>query len=467
MVPPRDGSAAIDVNAVVTRVKCDLRNIVLEKARKKIGGAQPFLFLRSWAAKIRLSLVVDDSASINPGASVTTPLHTVNNVAQSFTLGVGAGLTTQAVRQEDVEFLVSFSDIDKEFQQTSTGPFYYSCPEDRGLLLESDLGLDKLINNALSPVENGVLVPGRNVGPGVGAPPPIPLRDIGKIAAVKKGDTDEQRKRFREASITELTALNTKSAAIADRLIRNFGLNTSEFKSMSAEGIKKELAPPVPDPAKQIEAAKAEQARTILANSAEATELETKTQAIINNIVKPRFSIAEGSFDHSCVGSVAQQQFEALAQSANLSAFVVQADNTNDVKVSNTALENARKAHDAVITATNQMAKNMLDCAQKTVVINEAKKNAPPPVYDPVSAITETVNFYITATGSITPTWKLVRVTAPISGTFISGIRKDTNTLILTMGRPQSGAGGIEASTAMNNQILYSILSQSGITVRP
>jgi hypothetical protein len=164
MVPPRDGAAAIDVNAVVTRVKCDLRNIVLEKARKKIGGAQPFLFLRSWAAKIRLSLVVDDSASINPGASVTTPLHTVNNVAQSFTLGVGAGLTTQAVRQEDVEFLVSFSDIDKEFQQTSTGPFYYSCPEDRGLLLESDLGLDKLINNALSPVENGVLVPGRNVG---------------------------------------------------------------------------------------------------------------------------------------------------------------------------------------------------------------------------------------------------------------------------------------------------------------
>ena len=55
MVPPRDGAAAIDVNAVVTRVKCDLRNIVLEKARKKIGGAQPFLFLRSWAAKICLT----------------------------------------------------------------------------------------------------------------------------------------------------------------------------------------------------------------------------------------------------------------------------------------------------------------------------------------------------------------------------------------------------------------------------
>ena len=228
MVPARDGAAAIDVNAVVTRIKCDLRHIVLEKATTKLtGGAQPFLFLRSWAAKICLSLVVDDTVAVNPGASVTTPLHTVNNVAQSFTLGVGAGLTTQAVRQEDVEFLVSFSDIDKEFHQTSTGPFYYSCPYDHGLLLESDLGLDKLINNALSPVENGVLVPGRNVGPAVGAPPPIPPPDIGRIAAVKKSDTEEQRKRFSEASITELKALSAKSSTIADRLVKTFGTRIS------------------------------------------------------------------------------------------------------------------------------------------------------------------------------------------------------------------------------------------------
>jgi hypothetical protein len=468
MVPPRDGAAAIDVNAVVTRVKCDLRKIVLEKATKKFpGGAQPFLFLRSWAAKIRLSVVVDDSSAINPGASVTTPLHTVNNVAQSFTLGIGAGLTTQAVRQEDIEFLVSFSDIDKEFRQTSAGPYYYSCPNDHGILLESDLGLDKLIDNALMPVETGVLVPGRNVGPGVGPPPPIPPRDIGKIAAVKKGDTEEQRKRFSEASISELRGFTDKSNSIADRLIKKFDLGSSEFKSMSAEGLRKETTPSVTDLAKQLEAARAETARAILANSAEATELEKKTQSIVNNIVKPRYSIAAGSFDHSCLGPVAEQQFEALAQAANLSAFVVQADNTDDVNVSNKVLENARTAHEAVINATNQMARNMLDCAKKTDVINEARKKAGPPVYDPVSNITETVNFYITATGSVTPTWKLVRVTAPIAGTFISGTRKDTNTLILTVGRPQSGPNGIQASEAMNNQILYSILSQSGITVRP
>jgi hypothetical protein len=113
------------------------------------------------------------------------------------------------------------------------------------------------------------------------------------------------------------------------------------------------------------------------------------------------------------------------------------------------------------------MARKMLDCSKKTSVISEVKKKAGPPVYDPVSTITETVNFYITSTGSITPTWKLVRVTAPIAGTFLSGIRKDTNTLILTMGRPVPGPNGTQASDAMNNQILYSVLSQSGLTVRP
>ena len=195
--------------------------------------------------------------------------------------------------------------------------------------------------------------------------PPI----LGRIAAVKKSDTEEQRKRFSEASITELKAISAKSSTIADRLVKAFGLESPEFKSMSTTQLQQPKSIE-----SQLEAAKAAQARTILANSTEATELETKTQAIISNIVKPRYSIAEGSFDHSCLGPVAEQQFEALAQSANLSAFVVQADNTDDVNASNKALANARLAHEAVINATNQMAKNMLDCSKKTDVINEAKK---------------------------------------------------------------------------------------------
>jgi hypothetical protein len=37
---------------------------------------------------------------------------------EMFSLGLGAGFTTEAVRQEDIEFLVSFSEMIPEFQNT-------------------------------------------------------------------------------------------------------------------------------------------------------------------------------------------------------------------------------------------------------------------------------------------------------------------------------------------------------------
>jgi hypothetical protein len=132
------------------------------------------------------------------------------------------------------------------------------------------------------------------------------------------------------------------------------------------------------------------------------------------------------------------------------------------------ALDNGNKARDAVIKQTNIMASKMSDCTRATIRIKAAEKKAGPPVYDPISTISETVNFYVTVTSSVTPTWKLVQVTAPTAATFLSGTRKDTNTLILTMGRPTVGANGeAKASDAMNNQLLYSILGQALSTPRP
>jgi hypothetical protein len=54
------------------------------------------------------------------------------------------------------------------------------------------------------------------------------------------------------------------------------------------------------------------------------------------------------------------------------------------------------------------MALKMSDCTVATRRIKAAEKKAGPPVYDPISTISETVNFYVTVTGSVTPTWKLV-----------------------------------------------------------
>jgi hypothetical protein len=95
------------------------------------------------------------------------------------------------------------------------------------------------------------------------------------------------------------------------------------------------------------------------------------------------------------------------------------------------------------------------------------KPPAGPALYGPIDLIGETVNFYITLSGSVTPSWKLVRITAPLAPTLVSATRKDTNTLILTLGRPVYQDGKVAGpSPAMNQQMLTSILTQA-FTNRP
>jgi hypothetical protein len=236
-VPQRDGIAAADVNAVIRHVKCDLNRIVIEKAYTEVPGEllperrYPFLFLRSWAAKVHLTIAVDDSSQISPGASYTAPLHAVNNVAQTFTLGAGGGLTTQAIRQEDVEFLLSFKDIEKENDSgRMNSALYHGCQPEPGLLLESNLGLDRLIDAALKPVETGILRPGNNIGPNAGAPPAIPKADLSKVA-VEKRKIDPL---AQTPSIKDLGAQSLRLNQFSLKLIQKFQIppNISEMNSL-------------------------------------------------------------------------------------------------------------------------------------------------------------------------------------------------------------------------------------------
>ena len=100
---------------------------------------------------------------------------------QSFSLGLGAGVTTEAVRQEDIEVLFSFSDMIKDFKKPSALGPYDHCHFPDSLFLESDSGLKPLIDSALEPVGTGVLHVGFNVGPGA-APPPIPVDQVSALA---------------------------------------------------------------------------------------------------------------------------------------------------------------------------------------------------------------------------------------------------------------------------------------------
>jgi hypothetical protein len=462
-IPPRDGMAQVDINEVVRRVKCDLNYIVLKKANQTIGGVQPFFFLKTWAARIHLILIVDDQVSLNPGASVTSPLHTVNGVGQSFTLGVGAGVTTQAVRTEELDFLLSFQDLDGEFKKwDENGPRYDHCLREPGLLLESDLGLADLVDSALRPIESGILLPAHNVPPSAGLPPAIPP-DALRIYLAQVGAAQRETRQEAEASKKTPKIVPQESIKTivngqlifdlqAKKLLKDFHLDPGV---MTLE--KQDIDDKSDEEKKKIEAVK-----QIVANSVAATATETKTQAIINNIVKPLYGIALASLDPSCMKLATEAQYDAITYSTNVSTFVVRADDAKDLPTSEAALKGANDSRLNVVDSTNAMANAIKACTKTTTELKKHPKPSVPVLYDPIDIISETVNFYVTSTGSVTPTWKLVRVTAPLSGTFLSGTRKDSNTLILAMGRPAPTAnGGVKSSDAMNNQILSSILSQA------
>jgi hypothetical protein len=199
--------------------------------------------------------------------------------------------------------------------------------------------------------------------------------------------------------------------------------------------------------------------------------LEKHVQRIINNAVKPLYTIAASTVsDTVCLKEIAEKQNEAISWGADVSLGVAtvyssaeKSDNASVDKAQATAtaakqaLDTAKKQAQKVIDAARAMVKKVDLCSEKE------KKSKKPTMYDPVDVISETVNFYVTASGSVTPGWKLVSFTAPISPTLFSASRKDTDTLIFAMGRPApaTSGSGIASTPTIDNQIFAAILSQA------
>jgi hypothetical protein len=444
-VPPHDGLARVHVNDVIKRVKCDIAETVLRKAMERTpDGRTPFVFLANWAAKVHLTIIVDDTASLNPGATAIEALPAVGGVSQSFSMGIGAGGITEAVRQEDIEFLFSFPDVIAEFSDAAKRrDRYQDCRFDQGVLLESDLGLKPLIDSALKPVETQVLNPGQNVGPGVTA---VAISDAelkGYAAQLKKLSQATQGLP-QTATISDLLKNNPHLEA----LIQGFGI-PSELKGKTNAQIQSETgrAPP-PDVIK---------AKTLLSNADTATKTRTSAEAIINDVVTPLYAISSSGLDTSCLREVTDDKGEATTLLAKLALSSVAVGQATDVSASDKALQDLQDYFKQLVAAAQKMVNDIGTCASAA-----KKKGKPVKLYDPIDLISETVNFYITLSGSLTPTWKLVKATAPIAPTFFSVSRKDTNTLILALGRPATTAEGtLSGSTPMSNQILASLISQA------
>jgi hypothetical protein len=91
--------------------------------------ANPYTFLAGWGSKVHMTLAVDDMGNLNPGATLVEPLA----AGQSRSLGLGAGITTEAISSTDYEFFMSFSELAEEYKKTqAAGLVEEYCQRPRG-----------------------------------------------------------------------------------------------------------------------------------------------------------------------------------------------------------------------------------------------------------------------------------------------------------------------------------------------
>lgn len=439
-VPPHDGAARVPLGSVTKLVKCDIyRTIALELAEHPTQIAQ-IEFLAQWAAKVHLTVYVDDTIAISPGATLIQPLAVANT---SYSTGIGAAFTTEAVRQEDIEFFLSFQELSKEFRQLGRKGIeqkYNSCAPGDGILLESDLGLKDVVDTALRPVLDGTLKAGGNIGPSTTT-----------VAALQGAKSN----------------LNDFKTNVFAQPVSNVADLETYLKTNHREGQFSALVKSLPS--EQQENAKKGAASDI----EQLGKLDKDAKELVTNVVTPVYDTLSPTLPKKCLDDtpgkadkpkdkkpgITSNKDSAVLSASLVSMAKLNGDGATDPSVLATALKNAKSAEADAI----KYAQNMID------QINVCLKNPPKdekPLYDPIDVITETVDFYITYSGSVTPTWKLVKVSAPLAPTFLLGTRKDTNTLIVSMGRPDTKAGvATGPSATMNQQIASALLGQAVLTL--
>jgi len=436
-VPSNESPSNVRFNEVVKRVKCDL----VEALRHQVKNDSRFNFLTQWAAKVHMSLTVDDTATVNPGLSVVSPLSVAGT---TFTFGAGGSFTGQAVRQEEYEFFLSFTEVVVELSKKPNAiGLYDDCIFPPGLLLESNFDLDTIFARALSPVAAGTLYTSHQVGPGSNSSPPLPANEaqnVAKALTALQGVPNV-------STSAEILISKTIEPGAKTRL-NSLLQNVKPFKRIESQT------------EDQIEAATKAKKDSLANAIANASKLEKDVQLVISTVVTPLYELATAAnFPPKCLEKMLGFRIKAVGAGAEVTIDRVNIENGDPTKPDEiiTAGNKEQTSRNEAFTNANSMLQELKDChipPAKPAVVAE-------PLYDPIDLIQETINFYITTSGSLTPSWKLVRISAPLTTPLLSGQIKNTDAIIITMGRPDQKDGKAVASGAMNNSQQAALLGQA------
>jgi hypothetical protein len=148
----------VPVSEIVERVKCEIWLATRDRL------ADPyFAFLKKWDATVDLTLLINEQSGINPGVSVIDPLRSAivagkGTFSQSFSLGLGGGVTGQANLSDTVSFSLSLNELaysDPGLTNSyAINRYYRNCMPLQENDLIGKLRFKEWIDQALSPVHD-------------------------------------------------------------------------------------------------------------------------------------------------------------------------------------------------------------------------------------------------------------------------------------------------------------------------
>ena len=404
IVPPlSEATGSIPIHDVVERIKCELADSFDQKTTEK-----DFLWLQTWTAKVDMTLAANNQGSITPVGSYVEPLGSVGGVAQTFTFGAGASISGQAVRTEALSFSLSLKEL-KQWRQEQLRKIPVGAPDPcyPGFRTDwaGDLGLREWVNSALSPVALSDLQAGDHPAPGT-------AKSAGKAAPPSGAGS----KSIVEKSPRELA---DEAAAQAKRAYTSADAMATEAEKSSR------------------------QAAASVANSPfRAVEDEgflAKSLGIVK-VAKEQASVARTD------ASTAKKEFEkaqTMAQGIGVD------DRTDAAKANATLAQNAATEADKLAADAKEQAK----AAKQNAAL--VSKRIPDP---PIDSISHSVQFLVTTSASIAPSWTLVRFRGP-TGNLAGATAIQTHTLNIALGpRGDNGAAySQEAVRVLQNLTLQQI----------
>ncbi len=480
----QEATGSVPARDVVLRIKCELSD-AFEAADHTtwLLNQDKFAWLKNWTAQVDLTLQVLDTATLSPGATITTPLHNGYNPAigpstlggtsvpaipQNLMVAAGVSLNGQAQRTETLSFAMSLAELERWRESEKTKEM---CAISDNMDLEGRLGLKEWIAEALSPVarENEdipeYLWAGYHPKPGNAGATPTPSTPEKTEPVARPGVLPCDPSKYDDNIGAATTALATASDLL------NQANNAARDAQATAQAAKMKLD--------KFETAE----KTFNEFKTKNKNFDAVLDPDIQNTEKKIADLFKSSEElHAAITkdlNDGKAQYDAFATAATRTAIqipvassIIQdakrdypSSSCEATKQASAALSSSKDALDSAnrTNANAQAAEHDMSSLESYASEVERAVGTLQTVDPPIANIGQSVQFVLAYGGNISPTWTFVRFKGPNSPLFAAqGTR--THMLNITLGPIQAGTSKSPSPGVTNNQ-LYLLLNNLFPTV--